>query len=259
MANYCFAKGVAVLGYVLLSISSLSTADEVTVVADRWYPYNGTPKSPEPGYLIELVRDSLAKGGHTVQYQLMSWDRALTQVREGNKHCVVGAIRGEAEDFVFPQSHQGVVQNGFYRRAGDSWLYQGPESLEGIRVGTIAGYKYDELIDNHVQQVEPARGKFAVEENLKALINGDLDVVLGSNVVIGASIQKQGWKNRVEFAGDLDGPNKIYVACSPQIANSAEYVKLVDAGLKEWRSSGVLTNVLKKYSLKDWQPVFANE
>lgn len=256
--NHLHFLPTMVLMLMALMTSASSYADEVTVVADRWYPYNGTPNAPDPGYMVELVRYGLAKGGHKVRYQLMSWERALNQVREGKKNCVLGATRGEAEGFVLPSEHQGVSQNSLYRRKGEDWHYTGRESLDGIRLGTIAGYEYDdflhEIIDKQIveQQIKPARGKFAVEENLKALIRGDLDAVLDSRVVVEATLKKQNWQDDIEFADHFDGVRKIYFACSPSVEKSSEYVKLVNDGIKDLRASGELDSIMEKYGLADW-------
>lgn len=250
------------LSSLLLTLTVLinppASADEVTIVADRWYPYNGIPQSPNPGYIIEIARYALEKGGHQLQYQLMSWHRALEQVQQGQKNCVVGAYKSEADGFVFPDIHQGVDQVVLFRRKGDSWQYSGVDSLKQIRLGIIEGYEYADDVDLYIQQqktsnkIKLTRGKFALEQNLAALINRELDVVIESNTVVMASIKKQGWENEIEFAGEANILSKMYIACSPARTDSAEYVKLIADGTRALRASGQLQKILDKYGLADW-------
>ncbi len=75
--------------------TAYTLADEVTIVSDRWYPYNGIPKSPTPGFGIEIARYGLEKAGHSLKYQLMSFERSVEQVRQGKKKCVIGVDKSE--------------------------------------------------------------------------------------------------------------------------------------------------------------------
>lgn len=241
-----------------LALPLLTQADEVTIVSDRWLPYNGTPKSPAPGYIIEIAHYALAKGGHSVNYQLASWDRSLAQVRAGKKNCVVGAYKNEAVDFIFPDIHQGVDQTVLYRKTGSDWQYTGVESLKKIRLGAIDGYDYSDDIDEYILspqssgQVMRVRGKYALEKILIALMNNEIDAVIDSSAVIKSTLKKQGWESKIEFAGNANILSKIYMACSPALKESAEYVKLVADGTRELRANGLLTEILSRYGVSDW-------
>ncbi|WP_101759739.1 ABC transporter substrate-binding protein [Oceanicoccus sp. KOV_DT_Chl] len=247
------------LACALLVLSIPSKADHITLVADRWYPYNGIPESPKPGYIIEIANRVFSQAGHTVDYQIMSWERALRLTREGKKNCVIGAYKSEAPDFIFPSTHQGVDQTIFIKRKADPWLYNGIESLHTIRFGVIGGYEYSDEItayinqyQNNPQRISIARGKFPLEENMRALKNGEIGALLGSRTVINATIEKQQWLNQFVFAGEADVTSKIYLACSPANPKSHDYVAILDEGLKQLRKQGDLDKILAKYGLTDW-------
>ena len=253
-----------IFALVLTLLSSLAHTDTITLVADRWYPYNGTPQSPKPGYMIEIAKFVFGQAGHTIQYQLMSWDRALRLTREGKKNCVVGSYKSEAPDFVFPNSHQGVDQNIIIKRSDDEWLYAGPQSLKNIRLGAIAGYDYTPSISDYINQhkdnpdrIKITRGRFPLEQNLLALINGELGAVVGSSEVVSAAIEKQHWENDIAIAGKVGDRSKLYIACSPAIQKSQAYADLLTTGMKHLRKTGELNNILARYGLKDWQGITA--
>src|SRR5262245_47560403 len=100
-------------------------AAEVTLRADVWYPMNGEPNAANPGYMVEIAKESLAVGGHTINYQNLPWERAVTEVRAGKFDCVIGAYKDDAPDFIFPDEELGRVGQAFYVKKGNSWRYNG--------------------------------------------------------------------------------------------------------------------------------------
>ena len=231
-------------------------ADEVTIVSDRWYPYNGTPNSPLPGYVIEIAQYSLAKAGHTIKYQLWSWEQSVDLVSKGSRDCLIGDYRSAIPSYAVPEQHMGVDQTVFITRKNNNWQYSGIESIKNLRIGTVHGYKYSpemhEYIKTTPKNLSATKGKFALEQNISALVNGQLDAVVDSKNVLTASLKKQQWLEEVKFSGALNQPYKIHIACTPQKSQAIEYVKLIDDGLIELRATGQLDAILKKYGLNDW-------
>ena len=132
------------------------------------------------------------------------------------------------------------------------------------RQGVIAGSDYTQPISDYINQnkdkpgrVKITRGRFPLEQNLLALINGELDAVIGSNKVVSAAIEKQHWENSIAIGGKVGDSSKLYIACSPAIKKSQEYVDILAAGIKRLRKTGELKTILAKYGLKDWQAMTA--
>ena len=242
----------------LITANHSLNAAEVTIVSDRWYPYNGIPQSPQPGYGIEIARYGLAKGGHTLKYQLMSWERSLELVKEGKKDCVIGAYKREAPDFVYPSLPIGLDQIIFIKRKGYDWQYRGITSLNNIRLGTIPGYEYSPDIKHYItrlakpENISKTKGKYALEFNLSSLLEGKLDAVVDSKIVLVSTLKKHGWLNEVEIAGVAGAATELYIACSPALKSSYEYAQLISDGIDELRNTGKLNQILDKYGVKDW-------
>ena len=240
-----------------------SMADEVTIVSDRWYPFNGIPNAPDPGYMIEMARYGLSRGGHTLNYQIMSWQNSMDLVRQGKKNCIVGAYKSDAPDFIYSQQHQAVDRMAFYIRADEAWHYQKSDSLHNKRLGVINGYAYQRELDIYIanntndSQVKKAKGKYALENNLLDLIAGRLDVVLGSEIVIERTLKKQHWQQQIQLADYATPPSKIYIACSPKLPSSIAYLELINQGIEELRSTGQLQSLLMKYQMTDWHGIEA--
>ena len=227
-------------------------------MADRYYPYNGIPNSPKPGYMIEIAQYALAKSGHTVKYQLMPWGRAIEQVRRGEKDCIIAGFKSDAPSFIFPELNQGVDQIAFYSTTGNQWQYTGVDSLRSIRLGIIESYSYQDDVDVYIQQanaspmIKARHDKFALENNLMGLIKGDLDVIVESRPVVESTLKKLNLADKIQYVGAADKLGKNYIACSPVLESSKEYAQLISDATAELRQNGQLEKILAKYGLRDW-------
>lgn len=232
-------------------------ADTVTIRADNWYPMNGTPGSALPGFMIEIAQQTLAKGGHTVDYALMPWERALYSAQKGQIDCVVGAYKSDAPDLLFPENSQGVDTVAAYVKKGSPWRYSSIDALPSIKLGAISGYSYGDAIDayveSHPQQVQLTVGDTALEQNMKKLAAGRIDALIESPSVFSAKLKELKMEGQFEQAGTLSDVENLYVACSPVKESSKIYVKLISEGTEELRKSGELAKILEKYGLKDWK------
>lgn len=69
---------------------SSARADVIELRADPWCPFNCTPGSAAPGFMVELTREALAPFGHEVRYAQLNWSRSLVQVRSGEIQLLSG-------------------------------------------------------------------------------------------------------------------------------------------------------------------------
>ena len=241
----------------LCCLAFQASADTVTIRADYWYPMNGNPGDANPGFMIEIAQRTLAKGGHTVNYELMPWERALHSAESGTIDCVVGAYKSDAPGLLFPAERQGEDTTGAFVKQGSTWRYTNLEALKPLRVGAISGYSYGDEIDAFIaqnpQSVQLLSGDTALEQNIRKLLTGRIDVLLESPAVLNAKLKVIDAQGQVASAGLIGTPENLYIACSPKKETSAEYVKLVSDGTRELRQSGELAKILEKYGLQDWQ------
>ena len=253
-------RSAKLLGYILLtsvSCTGLSQADTVTIRADEWYPMNGVPGSDKPGFMIEIAQWALAKGGHTVDYKIMPWERAVNETRNGNIDCVVGAYQADAPDLVFPEEAMGMDDSGFYTRTGETYQHS-MDNLKTRKLAVIGGYAYDDgpidaYIATEADNINVSKGNDALEKNIKKLAAGRVDLVIESPPVMDAKLAEMGMSGKITLADTLDDPSALYVACSPAKPSSKDYAKLLTEGVRAMRASGELSKVMAKYGLKDWQ------
>lgn len=252
-----FCRRIAATGVGLTALCLVVSvpADEISVRADEWYPVNGVPEAPRPGFAIELLSRIWADSGYSLDYRLAPWQQSIDQTRRGEVDCIVGAYRGDAPDLLFPEQHLIVDQVTFFVRDGEPWRYQGLASLEQTTVAVIEGYAYGEPLDSWLagHQGDPellvASDNNALEDNIRALLEGRVDVLVESTLVMSAKLEEMNLTGRLTSAGTLEERNPVYVACSPAGEKSREYLELFDQGMEALRESGELEEILERYSI----------
>ncbi len=234
-------------------------AATITIVADEWCPYNCTPGSDKPGYMIELAQQILGEAGHTIDYRNMPWSRAIEEARKGRFDAIVGAARGDAPDFVYPENALGVSSNVFVVPKGASWRYRDIGSLAEISFGSIRDYSYGDELDAYItehekdaRRVQVASGDDALSTNIKKLAAGRIGAAVEDRNVIEYFLADTGQQGNFEIAGNL-GEDPLYIAFPPGGERSSEYARQLSEGVARMRASGELAALLKKYGLRDWQ------
>ncbi len=241
-----------------------ASADTISLRADIWPPYNATPGSDKPGYIVEIATEIWNNEGHQVNYATIPWERAISEARSGNIDCILGALPDEVPDFIFHSLSLGLDQSTFYTRSDSHWVYQSSSQLKDIRLGVIGGYSYDQgVIDEHIaaivregapnSQVQLMKGDNALEKNLQKLLSGRIDAIVGSKTVVDYTVATLGMEGAVQPAGNIGVADELYIACSPATPDKSEtYTRQLDNGIRRLRESGRLAEILERYGLKDW-------
>ncbi len=240
---------------VLTTFWSYGFSDEIVMAADPWPPF-------APGYMIDIAEEVFTKSGHTFKFEVLPWSRAINEARTGNINGIIGAARGDAPDFVFPENEQGQIVNTFFVSNNSSWTYSGIESLKSVKLGLILDYDYSEEISNYIssnpdsKNIQFLGGNAPLSQNIKKLKAGRIDVVLEAGSVFNYTAKEMGEGGSFKVGGVLDDTPEsslIYMAFSPANPNSAKYAKILSDGMAEMRASGRLAEILKKYGLTDWK------
>ncbi len=252
-------KLAAAVALALLFSGASAQAASITLVADEWCPYNCTPGSAKPGYMIEIAQKVLGAAGHTIVYQNLPWSRAIAESRLGKYDGIVGAAVGDAEDFTFPSQTMGKASNVFWVNLGDSWKYTGVPSLDKISLGTIRDYSYSEEIDAYVakyekdaKRIQIASGDNALDINFKKLAVKRIGALIENGNVAEYHLADSKQVGKFQAAGETEA-DAVFIAFSPASPNGKQYAKLLSDGVAKMRASGELAAILKKYGLSDWQ------
>ncbi len=243
------------IAIITLSIAN-TQADEITIVADLWEPYNGQPNSDKPGYGIEISRRIFEAAGHSVKYSLMPWKRALVATQRGQFNAVIGAYKEDAPGFVFPEEKFGVSRIGFFTTSNSQWRYDGPSSLLPLKVGLINAYSYGSELDTffkkNKQITRYAHGIDPLANNIEALLQGKLDILCEDPNVFYRKSTEMKLRADIIMVGEHSQTFDIYVAFSPSHPKSKHYAELFSTGIKNLKRSGELQKILAKYDIEYW-------
>lgn len=247
--------------FIFLGLSGFAFADTITIRADYWYPYNGTPGAELPGYGIEIAEYIFSKAGHKIDYQNLNWSRTCKEVLKGTYDIAIGAGYGDLEGGIFPDEEIGIMLNTFFTLKDKNWQYAGVKSLENIKVGIIQDYSYDDDLDKYFSEVkdhnkvQTVAGDNALRNNIKKLLASRIDALIEDKSVFYAKAKEMNVLDKIKSAGSvkLKKSSYLFLGLSPKNPKSKEYAKLIDEGIREMRKNGKLKEILSKYGLSDWK------
>lgn len=265
------SRSLRLLIGIILSALIYSTAfgETMSLRADSWCPFNCNPKSPQAGYMIDVVREVFKKKGITIDYQLQKWDLAKKDAADGKIQGVVGASKGDG-DFIFTKHPLGRYQNYLFYlpRGKEKNLTQGKanqlkleslEDLKGIKIGIVKDYAYGEKADKFIANQPELFIKVSGDEPLETLIqmleDGKIQALYECPQVFLFKLKLLN-KNYSLFRRGLsfdDKADDLFVAFSKKESQSHKYAQWLDQGIEELRKSGKLLRILDNYALTDWE------
>lgn len=252
--------GLLLVALLALGPATSMASESLSVRSDTWPPYNDDPKGIKPGYMIQVLWEVFKPHGYTIDYQQMSWTDSLEAVRKGQFNAVVGAVKEDAPDFVFPKESFGISDTAFFVKGGTRWKFTGVGSLAKIRLGVIESYSYNEELDAYIKagrgkgRIVEAKGEDALLSLVRMLQNGQIDAIAeDGNVMLTSLIS---WKvplGSIVSAGSSREKSVLYVAFSPKHPKSKELAAIFDKEMQALRASGKLHAILQLYGLDDWK------
>lgn len=229
--------------------------ETIEVLADQWCPVSCEPTSTTPGYMIDILQEAFPEPTFEVRYRTASWSRALAEVRSGRSQAVVGAMRGDAPDFVFPKQEEGLSETCFYTGQNSEWGYHGIQSLNSIRIGVSKGYSYSADIDAYIKsntdnlkKIDFVTGDNPLESSLSKIDAKRIDAFLEDSFVIRYRSHSHEIKTQLRNAGCIE-LKPLYVAFSPKLKNSDLLAKRLSNKMQDLKKSGKLSAIMKRYGL----------
>ena len=232
-------------------------ADIITLVADDWCPINCTPNSDSPGYMVEIANNVFEAAGHQVDYQTLSWNRALAEVASVKYVGAIAATPKELAKGIFPDEELGYYGNYFIIKKGNAWRFTSMASLQEINLAVIQGYNYgkkmSQYIANNPDKVTQMGGNDVVRRILLMMLKGRIDVYLEDRNIAFYTAKQHSILDEISVAGTEGTPIAMHIGFSPVIPQSKAYAKILSDGIVRLRKSGQLKIILDKYGVNDWK------
>lgn len=228
----------------------------ITIAADVWCPVNCDPDSTELGIGIDLAKKIFEPLGYQINYIVVPWARALEDVRQGKIDAVVGANTSDDPALVFPENGIALITDDFYVKADNTLPFKDIASLRGQRLGIIKDYGYGKAIEDLLDTqkntkglVQEVSGDTALDQNIKKLIAGRIDILIESGIVMSYKIKKEHLEDQIRRLGGIPQGN-IYIAFSPALPASAKLKQQFDEGMIKLKKTEYLPHLYKLYGLQ---------
>ncbi|ABE53703.1 putative cation efflux protein [Shewanella denitrificans OS217] len=236
----------------VLSLSAIPVfnghADTINISSDIWCPYIC---DENPGYVVELTNRAFELMGHEVQFNLMPFNRALLEAQKGNVDAVLAVT---PKNLVDHQLHSGEMKiglsyNDFYTLTTNKWRFTELEDLNQHSVAIISGYDYDAIqdhIDTNPDAFYLATGENPLAMNIKRLIRGRFQILLGNRNVISYTSKQLKMGEKIRYAGSFGTPLPLYIGFS---VSKRHYADIFTEGMAKLKANGEYDKILIKYQI----------
>ena len=247
-------------GLFFLFLASTVNADTIIIASDNWCPVSCAPGSIHEGFMVDIAKTVFGKAGHSVDYQIIPWNRTLREVRKGKIHGAIGAYTDDCPDFIFPENELALISFKIFINKKSTWQFNDLSSLENISIGVISDYSYGKELDRYIKKNKANSAKIQVmfgndplKKNIKKLTSKRIDALIATEPVFWYTVKKLNMGDHFKSAGIINPPEKAYIAFSPALPASKKYAKMLSNGVDELRKSGKLEKILHRYGLTDWK------
>ena len=230
----------------------------ILVGGDYWCPYVCDPGSEKEGYIVEALRRIFAPHGYTIRFRLYPWQRALQLTEVGRIDGAVGAVKGNRGANIIGAQSLGRDDTVIVHRSDTSLDYRVPRDLDGLRIGMVAEYTYDNhgSLDDYLATRQAARNGVLVvtqskplEQLFQLLMLDRIQAFPENRFVAAFNAQQMGLQQQITYTQHTEGDD-IHVAFSPS-KRGRTLLRIFDAGMEALRANGELDTILERYGIPE--------
>ena len=229
----------------------------LTFAADLWCPVNCEAGTNRPGFAVDLLKQIYEPLGYKINYITMPWARAVERAEAGEIDGVVGALKEDAQNLIFPAEPLLSITDDFYVLSDSQQPYTGLESLKGVAIGIISDYSYSTpvtalLVENARVSgaVQAVSGEDALNQNIRKLRAGRISVICESSIIMDHTLNQLDLTKEIKWLGGDIPSGDIYVAFSPARAGVAALSQAYDQGVTRLRQNGEIIRIYDSYGVR---------
>lgn len=244
-----------VLAALLILVSPQAHAEEpLALVSDPWPPFTG--ESGDHRRALELVEEALGRIGVAAGTEIReSLVDLVEDVRSGRVDGSAALWKSEAREaamlFSEPYLENRLVLLG---RRGEGPGAKLLGELHGRTVGIVSGYAYGPEVERHAAGSGAAetRGPKLVpgaglQENLNALLRGELDLMLADELVVNEIFERHGDRAQLLLeVGDVAVQTRtLHLALRRDLADASSILGRFDAAIRDMILDGTFNRILR--------------
>jgi polar amino acid transport system substrate-binding protein len=229
--------------------STAAAATDVSVVhSGNWAPY-ADEALPGHGLAIDLVTTALKRAGYNPKVTTAS----LEQILEGSKTGTFDVFatpwytmdRAQYLDFSQPYLESSVH---FIKRKDTPFEYTRFDDLEGVRIGVIKNYAYDEDFSSSplIERIDAG----SLKDNLKKLIAKEIDLTLDDERVLRYTLNQSTPDNvaTLEILARPLATRGVNIGVSRNNPDHARIVVDFNQAIAEMKRDGTYSRIVQKYN-----------
>jgi len=240
---------------------------KIKITTLDWPPYIGKDLCKQ-GWVQQLTIAMLASQGYEIVCTFYPWARAVATVESGDTDILYPEyfIETEAPSDVYKGTrrldHLAISKKipggpiAFIKRKDEKDNYNGNLfNLQGTAIGVVRGYQntpeFDTLMDlNFFNTYEVTNDLI----NIKMLIAGRVDLIIGDPAVIYYSVKDSDWAadekaqrlNALETVKPVIQYNHLYYAVSKKQPEWEQTLEMLNRTIAEFEKSGELFNIIQR-------------
>jgi len=240
----------------MLFLCNFCQAEELNIASIDWCPQlcSDTEKR---GYITDTVEMIFRDSPFKLDIKTYPWSRSILLVNAGEKHALLSPAKIEAPNLIYPRNEVGIQRMCFFTSKDSDWIYRGIDSLKGQHIGIASDTSIQELTqfvaDNKQQFQYMPYNETYIEQSLKKLKANRIDTFLFTYNTTIYEMKKMGVLPDYKAAGCVSLA-KVYIAFSPspdlKIKPMIDYF---DERMDKIKASGILSDIMAKYGLENWQ------
>lgn len=249
MRSFILMAFFLVMQSTALPVYSIIQPKSISLVTEPWEPYIGM-ELKNGGYVTEIVTTAFQRMGYDCFVDYTSWERSIREAKAGHYDGLLGAYHTEerAKYFKFPNP---IVQSrvALFALKDREIRFKKLEELSPYKIGVIASYSYTEEFDNATYLNKLS--SYSTRINIKQLLTGRIDLLIGSEEVVYMSLKKHFPKeiNSLKPLKINDDIRAIYLLISKKADNADQLVHDFNQGLEIIIKDGTFDAIIKKHNI----------
>jgi len=246
--------------FLLVISNSNIRAETLHIASDIWCPYICDNKKA-PGILVEVLNEIATAKKMTFNIEIISLSRSLIMASRSEIDIVLALTKSHIRDHKLQSSNQyfGGWQNDFYISKNLDWSPNELNDLDaflnsGKTLGIIKDYDYGPYINSlkfkYADNIFQATGDSPLTKNIEMLQKGRISALIDYRYNIQYEVNKHNIVDLI-YARSEGGFVPLFLGYSPIIL--PEVINSIDDGLALIRRKGILSTILEKYGVSDWQ------
>ncbi len=220
-------------------------ADEITIVAEVYPPYEYVENGQWVGHDADIVREVCKRIGVTPVFKEYPWKRCIKMMKEGKAEGIISLFNTpERRKFLFfPAFNMSYEKNVIFANKGSGIKMDGLEDIKGKKLGVQAEYSYGERFDNFKGLEKDY--SYSLESLVRKLDIGRMEIVIGNESVIMHMNKKMGLKPIEAIYTVSNDP--LHIGFSSVHPKGKELADKFGKILGDMKQEGLVDKIIGKY------------